>query len=223
VSARLLASLIPCSLNSAHQSLRALEDAGFIDTVKLGKYGRKDEERLASEYRVTELRCDATGEPPSRRYNPQHWWERSTPKPKRKALTSAERVRRHRKKRNGCNADRSSYENGIVPPISTVNVTPFPKRARSPRKTAKNGGRKSADVTTIVPHIETHIHLTRSKEIADPSLRVKTGGKNNFAPSLAPGHGNCPFLETESLPPGWHWCRHEKAVITDDWRPRSPC
>jgi hypothetical protein len=211
VSARLLASLIPCSLNSAYRSLCALEDAGFIDTVKLGKYARKDEERLASEYRLTDFRCNATGEPPSRRYNPQLCWDRSKPKPKRKAFTPAERVRLHRKKRNACNADRSSYENGIVPPIRTVNVTPFPKRARSPRKTAKNGERKSANVTTIVPHIETHIHLTRGREIVGTTQRGKIGAKH----VLAPGHGNCPIPKTKSLPLGWHWCRHEKAVVTN--------
>jgi hypothetical protein len=211
MSARLLASLIPCSLNSAYQSLRALEDAGFIDTVKRGKYAKKDEERLASEYRLTEFRCNDTGELPSRRYNPQLCWDRSKPKPKRKALTSAERVRRYRKRCNECNDDRSSYENGIVPQIRTVNVTPFPKRSRAPRKPAKNGERKSADVTTIVPHIETHIHLTRGREIAEPSLRVKTGEKY----ISAPGHSNCPIPKTNSLPPAWHWCRHEKSVVTN--------
>ena len=215
VSARLLASLIPCSLNSAYQSLRALEDAGFVDTVKLGKYARKDEERLASEYRLTEFRCDATGEPPSRRYNPQLCWDRSAPKPKRKALSSAERVRRYRKRCNACNDDRSSYENGIVPSIRTVNVTPFLKRSGPPRKTAKNGERESADVTTIVPHIETHIHLTRGREIVGTPLRAKTGEKHTFGPSLAPGHSNCPVPKTNSLPPSWHWCKHERSVVTE--------
>jgi len=199
VSARLLASLIPCSLNSAYQSLRALEDARFVDTVKLGKYARKDEERLASEYRLTEFRCDATGEPPSRRYNPQLCWDRSAPKPKRKALSSAERVRRYRKRCNACNDDRSSYENGIVPLIRTVNVTPFLKRSRPPLKTAKNGQHESANVTTIVPHIETHIHLTRGREIVDTPLRAKTGEKLTFGPSLAPGHSNCPSWDSTTL------------------------
>ena len=35
--------------------LSQLEDAGFIDPVKLGKYARKAEERLASEYRLTDF------------------------------------------------------------------------------------------------------------------------------------------------------------------------
>ena len=63
MSTRRLAGLIPCSKNSA--ILSELEDAGFIDTVKLGKYTRKAEERTASEYRLTDFRCDVTGELPT--------------------------------------------------------------------------------------------------------------------------------------------------------------
>jgi hypothetical protein len=98
--------------------------------------------------------------------------------------------------------------------MGTINVTRFKRRSEQPRKTAKNGEPKRADVTTNVTPMVTLVHLTRGKEIADPSLRVKSVGKNNFAP-LAPGHGNCPIPKTKSLPPGWHWCRHEKAVVTD--------
>jgi len=213
MSARMLASLIPCGRNSASRCLRCLEDTGFIDNLKFGKYTRRDEERLASEYRLTEFRCDATGEPPSRRYNPKHHWDRSIPKPKRKALTAAERARRYRKRRNERHAKRHPYEDGTVTSMGTVNVTPFP-RSRGPQKTAKNLERKSADVTLSVTPMVTHIHLTRGREIADPPLRVNTGEKHISA-SPAPGHATCPIPKTNSLPPGWHWCKHEKCLITE--------
>src|SRR5690349_2431852 len=77
MSARRLAGLVPCD-------------------KKFGRYARKEEERLAAEYRLTDHRCDVTGELPTRRYNPRHLWDPAIPKPKRKALTGAERVRRHR-------------------------------------------------------------------------------------------------------------------------------
>ena len=53
MSVRRLAGVIPCSKDSA--ILRELEDAGFIETVKLGRWTRKEEERLASEYRLTDF------------------------------------------------------------------------------------------------------------------------------------------------------------------------
>ena len=90
MSTRRLAGVIPCSKNSP--ILGELEDAGFIDTVRVGKYARNADERLASEYRLTDFKCDVTGELPSRRYNERHRWEPSEPKPKRKPLSGAERA-----------------------------------------------------------------------------------------------------------------------------------
>ena len=62
MSTRRLAGVIPCSKNSP--ILGELEDAGFIDTVRVGKYARNTDERLASEYRLTDFKCDVTGELP---------------------------------------------------------------------------------------------------------------------------------------------------------------
>jgi hypothetical protein len=75
MSARRLAGLIPCDKNAASRALKNLEDAGFIEAIKLGRYTCKAEERKASEYRLTDFRCDVTGEPPTRTYNPKHLWE----------------------------------------------------------------------------------------------------------------------------------------------------
>jgi|SRR5262245_26454246 len=141
-----------------------LEDAGFIEAVKLGSYTRKAEERKASEYRLTDLRCDVTGEPPTRTYNPKHLWEPGEPKPKRgKPLTGAERMRRlrRRKRRDERDADCPPYSDGTVPPTGTGCVTPPNGNKRQLRKTAKNAPSKSEDVTPSVPPTGTHIHLTR--------------------------------------------------------------
>jgi hypothetical protein len=101
MSARRLASLIPCNKDTAAKVLTKLEDAGFVETVKLGEFTRKAEERLASEYRLTEFRCNATGELPTRKYNPKLLWSPSDEvrRPKRRALTDAERQRRCRSRK----------------------------------------------------------------------------------------------------------------------------
>ena len=152
--------LIPCGKNA--DILRVLEDAGFIETVKVGKYTRKEEERLASEYRLTDHRCDVTGELPSRRYNPQHRWKpgEAPPKPK-PALTDAERQRRSRKKRrHECHAERPYDRDGTVPITGTDVVTGAIGAGIRPRKTAKNQTQSQSDVTLSVPPTGTLIHLT---------------------------------------------------------------
>lgn len=109
MSARRLAGLIPCNKDTAVKILHNLEDAGFIEVMKVGHYTRKEGERMASEYRLTQFRCDATHELPSRRYNPRHRWQPSEPAPRRAApLTDAERQRRCRSKRqrHECHAER---------------------------------------------------------------------------------------------------------------------
>jgi DNA-binding transcriptional regulator YhcF (GntR family) len=79
MSARRLAELIPCNKDTASKILRCLEDAGLIEAVKVGHYAKKEEERIASEYRLTHFRCDATHELQSKRYNPPHRWQPSEP------------------------------------------------------------------------------------------------------------------------------------------------
>ena len=76
LATRTLAKRMPCNQRTACRVLRELEDAGFIETVKLGSFGRKD--RRASEYRLTSYKCDVTYEPPSRTYNPKLVWEPAT-------------------------------------------------------------------------------------------------------------------------------------------------
>jgi hypothetical protein len=44
LSARSLASQMPCNKDTAAQALRELEDAGFIETAKIGKFARKGED-----------------------------------------------------------------------------------------------------------------------------------------------------------------------------------
>jgi hypothetical protein len=236
MSVRRLAGLIPCNKDS--NILNELEDAGLIETVKQGRYAKKLEERVAAEYRLTDFRCDVTGEPPSRRYNPKLLWEPGQAKPKRKALTVAERVRRHRKKQcNGCNGDRPVQSDGIVPVGGTDFVTPLKPAAMASRKTAKNDSLGDADVTLTVPLSHTLIHLTTGgaelerepTDLSTPSEGRRKGekqrSKNNSAifpvstvtplKALAPGHATCKHPTIPSLPAGWHWCRFEKCVVTD--------
>ena len=236
MSVRRLAGLIPCNKDS--NILNELEDAGLIETVKQGRYAKKLEERAAAEYRLTDFRCDVTGEVPSRRYNPKHLWEPGQAKPKRKPLSVAERVRRYRKKRcNGCNTDRPVQSDGNVPVSGTDFVTSLKPGATGSCKTAKNDSLADADVTPTVPPSHTHIHLTmggaslegtsvtplvtRSEREKHAKSRVqnKNGhfGVSSVTPlkALAPGHSTCKHPTVSGLPSGWHYCRFEKAVVTD--------
>jgi hypothetical protein len=77
LSARTLASRLPCNKTTAAKALRALEDAGFIETMKMGSFTRKD--RRASEYRLTNFRCDVTHDLPSRKFNPSDRWLGTVP------------------------------------------------------------------------------------------------------------------------------------------------
>ena len=71
LSARRLASRMPCDKSTASRALRELEDAGFIETMKLGTFARKD--HLASEYRLTNFKCDVTGDLPGKKWNGLRW------------------------------------------------------------------------------------------------------------------------------------------------------
>ena len=77
LSARRLACRMPCDKATASRALRELEDAGFIQTMRVGAFTRKD--RLASEYRLTNFTCDATGEQPSRKWNGLRWQASHSP------------------------------------------------------------------------------------------------------------------------------------------------
>jgi DNA-binding Lrp family transcriptional regulator len=67
--ARLLAERLDVSPSTAARALLQLEAAGLIETIKVGSFRRKD--RMASEYRLTFHRCDASGAPPSRAFMEQ--------------------------------------------------------------------------------------------------------------------------------------------------------
>jgi hypothetical protein len=132
MSARRLAHQIPCNKDTAAEALRALEDAGFIETVKFGRFARKADQRVSSEYRLTCFRCDATGELPSRKFNPQIRWDirdgNKRPESKQPPMTHAERQRRYRKKcrrkeRDESDSDRPTKPDGIVRPNRTDPVT----------------------------------------------------------------------------------------------------
>jgi Helix-turn-helix domain len=66
LSVRTLAEELGCSKNTAGRLLTELEDAGFIETVMLGRFARQN--RKASEYRLTIERCDVTGALPSKKF-----------------------------------------------------------------------------------------------------------------------------------------------------------
>jgi hypothetical protein len=71
LSARRLACQMPCDKATASRALRELEDAGFIETMRVGTFTRKD--RLASEYRLCIYTCDVTGDLPNRQWNGLRW------------------------------------------------------------------------------------------------------------------------------------------------------
>lgn len=66
VGVRFLAERLRCSNDTASRALRELDDARFIETVKLGGFTRRN--RKASEYRLTIHRCDLTGHMPSKAF-----------------------------------------------------------------------------------------------------------------------------------------------------------
>src|SRR5262245_15273681 len=66
MSVRTLGERLGCSKSTASRVLIELEDVGFIDTIKLGSFSRK--QHRASEYRLTWLRCDLTGNRPTKRF-----------------------------------------------------------------------------------------------------------------------------------------------------------
>jgi len=206
MSVRRLAGLIPCNKDS--HVLRDLEDAGFIATIRVGKYTRKAEERTASEYRLTDFKCDVTGELPTRDYNERQRWEPAE-QPWKKALNSAERVKRHRQQ---CNDERMGKAYGSVPLSHTLGVT-HPKGVKGEQRILAKTGAQTSDVVTLtVPPSHTLIHLTRGTPANIPILE----GKTIVALSkLPPGHAHCKLPKVKTLPPGWHWCRSEGAVVTD--------
>src|SRR5262245_2553043 len=66
MSVRTLGERLGCSKSTASRVLIELEDVGFIDTIKLGSFSRK--QHRASEYRLTWLRCDLTGNLPTKKF-----------------------------------------------------------------------------------------------------------------------------------------------------------
>jgi hypothetical protein len=64
LSVRVLAEELGCGKDTASRALIELEDAGFIETLKIGSFSS----RMASEYRLTTFRCDATGELPTKKF-----------------------------------------------------------------------------------------------------------------------------------------------------------
>src|SRR5262245_28273406 len=211
MATRRLAALIPCNKDS--RILLELEDAGFIETVKHGKYAPNGALRTASEYRLTDFRCDVTGELPSRRYNERYRWQPSEPKPRRKVLTDAERAKRYRLKRHERHEQwpvqsDSSVLPSRTPPVTLPKVTKLP-----PRNPAKNDGRKTDDVTKSVRPNHTLVHLTRGYADSGTPSQGQTGVKSGLA--LPAGHGHCKLPIKGSLPVGWHWCRSEQRIVTD--------
>ena len=182
--------------------------------MKVGRYTRNAEARSASEYRLTDHKCDVTGELPSRRYNERHRWEPSEPKPKSKPMSGAERMRRCRKRTRKCDVERPNEWDGSVQMSGTDFVTPPAETKRPPRKTAKNGVQKEADVTLSVPPTGTLIHLTRGEGLKGTPTGTSIGSNSSLA-QLAPGHSTCKPPKAQSLPLGWHWCRFDKCVVTN--------
>jgi hypothetical protein len=102
MSARRLAELVPCNKDTAARALTELENAGFLAVMKVGSFTRK--ERHSSEYRLTCYRCDVTGQPPSKEFDPSKKWKQTRseksgqigPKKPDRCSQKRESVRRNR-------------------------------------------------------------------------------------------------------------------------------
>jgi AraC-like DNA-binding protein len=66
LSVRDAAEALHVSKSTAARAFRTLVERGFIDTVRRGHFDRK--KRHASEWRLTEHKCDVTGEVASKRF-----------------------------------------------------------------------------------------------------------------------------------------------------------
>jgi hypothetical protein len=65
------------SKNTASRAFQTLEDRGFIEPIRRGHFDRK--KRHASEWRLTEYKCDVTGEDASKRF--MRWGREEKPGP----------------------------------------------------------------------------------------------------------------------------------------------
>ena len=70
ISARWLGERLGMSSPTASRALLELEDAGFIAVTRIGSFTRKN--RLASEYRLTFHKCDATGGVATKEFSQLH-------------------------------------------------------------------------------------------------------------------------------------------------------
>ena len=68
-SSRELAQNLNISKRTALRIFHTLQAHGFLVMTRRGRYGRK--RTYASEWRLTEIRCDVTGEAPAHAY--RHW------------------------------------------------------------------------------------------------------------------------------------------------------
>ena len=68
LSARGLAERLPVSRATAARALLELTDRGFIEITRPGGFSLKSGARRASEWRLTQFRCDLTGELPAKKF-----------------------------------------------------------------------------------------------------------------------------------------------------------
>ncbi|QCJ89604.1 hypothetical protein DAA61_14570 [Bradyrhizobium sp. WBAH33] len=67
-SVRQAAEAIHVSKDTAAKAMRQLQDRGFIVATSKGQFAQK---RQATRWRLTEFRCDVSGQPESRAF--EHW------------------------------------------------------------------------------------------------------------------------------------------------------
>jgi hypothetical protein len=100
LGARELAYELNCSKETAARALRELDDAKLAHPTIVGTWRG----RQASEWRLTFLLCDRTGDLPTKNLERRKpFRERpvpTMPRPGRKALTDAQRAQRYRRKRH---------------------------------------------------------------------------------------------------------------------------
>jgi hypothetical protein len=65
VPSRALGERIGVHHSAAARAIRELENAGFLRCIKASSFSKK---RLAAEYRLTHLKCDITGDLPSKEF-----------------------------------------------------------------------------------------------------------------------------------------------------------
>jgi Helix-turn-helix domain len=172
LSVRQLAERMGCAINTAMRALQELVDKGFIEPRVKGAFSVKF--RRASEWRLNDRRCDATGVLQSQAFLK---WQDPDPKGRRKSKTRSQNLRPYGLK----NED-------------TGNFGPGPERSQNLRHSKKFHGSKICDTSKSTRAMAPN--GARVEPVGEGE--DEAGGRVAKPPAYAPiGHNAGPPLEPE--------------------------